>query len=159
MIRNRAEIDLLGAFFLRSINERLESLRRERSNSDEAAAEIADYEDLKQRIEVFLDSATRFANKKATEKSAAKAATSFADGISNWWSRRHVEICDGVFDNTRKALDIALLGLGVNICLQAGAGGALAVAIPGVILGGKPVLEAIKAICNKSNGKDKDKAG
>jgi hypothetical protein len=37
--------------------------------------------------------------------------------------------------------------------LQAGAGGYLAATIPGVIIGGKPVAEVIKAIFTKSQDK------
>ena len=146
VLRNRVEIDLLAASFVVLIDERIESLREGRSNSDEVAALIADYEDLKQRIEAFLDRASQFADKKVAEASVVQATTSLADGISNYWSKYHVEIC-------KSAFDMGLFGVGVGICSLAGASGALAVIIPGVIAGGKPVLEAITAMF-KREGKE-----
>jgi hypothetical protein len=144
VLRNRAEIDLLAASFLVLIEDRLEALRQERSNSDEAAALITDYEDLKSRVEAFLARASQFAEKKTTESAVVAATTSFADGIGNFWSKHHVQICS-------KAYDMGLFGIGVAISSLAG--NPLAIAIPGVIVGGKPVLEAIKSICSKSHDK------
>jgi hypothetical protein len=113
------------------IDERLDSLRQKRDNTDEAYDAMAAYEDLKQRIEVFLAAKTK-------ETSVVATTISFATGISNWWSKRHVQICD-------KALDMGLFGTGVTICLLGGTGGFLAGAIPGAMVGGKPVVEVIKA--------------
>jgi len=75
---------------------------------------------------------------KAKETSVAETTISFATGINNWWSKRHVQICD-------KAFDMGLFGIGVTICCLAGTGGILAGAIPGAMVGGKPVVEVIKA--------------
>jgi hypothetical protein len=156
VVRNRAEIDLLAASFLELIDAKLEALQQARSNSDEAAAEIADYEDLKRRIEAFLDRASRFVEEKTDESSVVIATTSFAQGLSTWWSKRHVEICDQAYGRLLKGVDIGLFGLGVSICIQAGASGDLSIAIPGAIVGGNRVVEAIKAAMG---GTKKDKAG
>jgi hypothetical protein len=40
---------------------------------------------------------------------------------------------------------MGLFGIGVSICLLAGTGGLLAAAIPGAMVGGKPVVDVIKA--------------
>ena len=94
VLKNKLAIHFLAALFFDSINERLEALRQGRSNSDEAAAEIAEYEDLKRKIKAFLGAASRFAETKDTEASIVETTTSFATGIKNWWSKRHVEISD-----------------------------------------------------------------
>jgi hypothetical protein len=153
VVRNRAEIDLLAASFLELIDVKLGALRQERSNSDEAAAEIADYEDLKRRIEAFLDRASRFVEKKTDESSVVIATTLFAQGLSAWWSKRHVEICDQAYGKLLTGLDMAIFGIGVDICVQAGATGALVIAIPGVIAGGDRVLQAVKAVLGSKKGK------
>jgi hypothetical protein len=40
---------------------------------------------------------------------------------------------------------MGLFGIGVTICLLAGTGGILAAAIPGAMVGGKPIVDVIKA--------------
>jgi hypothetical protein len=153
VVRNQAEIDLLAASFLELIDVKLEALRQQRSNSDEAAAEIADYEDLKQRVEAFLDRASQFVESKTDETSVVIATKSFAQGLSNWWSKRQVGICDQAYGRILTGLDMAIFGIGVDICIQAGATGALAIAIPGVVAGGDRVLQAVKAIMGSKKGK------
>jgi hypothetical protein len=49
-----------------------------------------------------------------------------------------VQICD-------KSFDMGLFGVGIAICTLAGAGGVLAVAVPGTLVGGKSVADVVKA--------------
>jgi hypothetical protein len=146
VLKNRVEIDLIGISFILLIDERLESLRSELPNSDEALAArdsaIASCEDLRRRVEAFLGATSKFAHGKAKEASAVKAASSFAAGIGDWWSRRHVQICD-------KAVDMGLFGIGFGMCLLGGVDADFAAAIPGAMVGGKPVIEVIKAFAKR----------
>jgi len=150
VLKNRVEIDVAAASLLLLIDERLKSLREQRPNSSEAQAArdaaIADCEDLKRRVELFLGAASQFAAKKAKETSVVETTNSLAAGIGDWWSKRHVQICD-------RAFEMGLFGFGVTICLLAGAGGALAVGIPGAMVGGKPVVEVIKAFAKRPHTK------
>lgn len=139
VLTNRAAIDLIAASFLVLIDERLESIRAGRSNSEEADAARDQLEDLKRRVEEFLGATSIFATtKKTKEEFVVKTTTSFATGIGNWWSKRHVQICD-------RSFEMGLFGIGVTICLLAGTGGILAAAIPGAMVGGKPIVDVIKA--------------
>jgi hypothetical protein len=138
VLNNRAAIDLIAASFLVLIDERLESLRQERSNSEEGSAAREQLEDLKRGVEAFLGATSKFATaKKTKEELVVETTTSFATGIGNWWSKRHVQICD-------RSFEMGLFGIGVTICLLAGTGGILAAAIPGAMVGGKPVVDVIK---------------
>jgi hypothetical protein len=130
---------------------RLIELRRE--NTDEAADVIADYEDLRERIEAFLNRAAEFAAQKADQSSIVTATTSFVQGVNNWWSKHHVTICSQAYDRTFTFVDTVIFGIGVDISLHAGASGALAIAIPGAIAGGNRVVQVVKAVMG--GGKDK----
>jgi hypothetical protein len=151
VVQNRADIDRLAAYFLTLIDGRLKELRRE--NTDEAADLIADYEDLRERIEAFLNRASQFAAKKADGNSLVTATTSFVQGVNNWWSKRHVRICEQAYDRGLTFVDTVIFGIGVDISLHAGASGALAIAIPGAIAGGNRVVQVVKAVMG--TGKDK----
>jgi hypothetical protein len=133
------------------IDDRLETLRQTPPNSDEAMAAtkaaIADLEDLKCRVEAFLGTAAQFALSKAKEKAVVENANSLAVGIRDWWSKRHVQALDKAFDKALKAIDVGpLFGMGVGICLLAGANPNLGVAISGAMVGGKYVVDMIKAL-------------
>jgi hypothetical protein len=139
--------------FIHLIDDRLTSLRQEPpKNSDEARAAIeaaiADYENLKRKVEAFLDATSEFAVKKVKEKSVVQKTNSLAAGISDWWGKRHVQICDKAFDKAIKSVDIGLFGIGVTICVLAGAGGDFAVGVPGALIGGRVVTDLINALKN-----------
>jgi hypothetical protein len=142
VIKNDADIELIGKSFIALIDSRIEELGQQRPNSDErrtaVESEIANYADLKRRVEAFLGAASQFSAKKVKETAVVNATTSFAEGIGNWWTKRHVQICD-------QAFQLGLFGIGVTICSLAGAGGMLSAAIPGAMLGGKPVADVVNA--------------
>jgi hypothetical protein len=149
VLKNTADIELIGASFIALIDSRIEELGQKRPNSDEAKAsvdsEIAGCKDLRRRVEAFLGVATQFSTEKAEEKVVVNATTSLAEGIGKWWSKDHVRICDRTFQ-------LGLFGVGVVICSLAGAGGILSAAIPGAMLGGKPVADVIKAYLKHNRG-------
>jgi hypothetical protein len=146
VLKNETDLALIGASFIALIDSKIEELGQKRPNSDEAKAavngEIADYEDLRRRVQAFLDAAAQFSTEKIKEKVVVNATTSVAEGIGNWWSKKHVQICDQTFQ-------MGLFLSGVLVCSLAGAGGMLPVAICGAIAGGKPVVDAIKAARGK----------
>jgi hypothetical protein len=148
VLKNEAEIALIGASFIALIDSKIEELRQRRPNSDEGKAavehEIADYEDLKHRVKAFLGVAAQFPTANAGEKAVVSATTSFAEGIGKWWSKDHKQICNQTFQ-------LGLFGVAVTICSIAGAGGILSAAIPGAMLGGKPVADVIKACLKRDH--------
>jgi hypothetical protein len=156
VLKNAAQIELTGASLVLQIDQRLESLRqeRERLNSEESQAAvdtaISDWDDLRRRVEAFLETASQFAAAQTAEAAVNQKTLSLTDGVHAWWSKRHVQICDKVFDKALQAGDVGLFGMVFGLCLWAGAEPNLSVAIPGAWFGGKPVVEAIKA-CLKRN--------
>lgn len=128
------------------IDERITSLKAELPNSEDAQAarnqSIANYEQLKTRLEALRDAALEFSSGDAKEETVVEASTSLAQGIAAWWTQCHVQICERVFD-------MGLFTLGVSVCSLAGSGGALAAAVSGVLVKGKPVADTIKALFRK----------
>jgi hypothetical protein len=157
VLKNAAEIELIGASFLLLIDHRIELLRQVPRNSDQARAAdeamIAEYEDLRRRVEAFLGATSQFAAKKAPETSVVAKADSLSAGVRDCWSRHHVQFCNGVLDRALKSVDIALFSTGVAICTLAGADANPAVAVPGAMVGGRAVADVIKAFAKRPHTK------
>jgi hypothetical protein len=143
VLENAVPIEILAFSFLNAIQEKIDELREKLPNSDEGQDavkhEIARCEELKRRVEEFLHSSQQFSNNQETETALVTSTTTLANGIANWWHEDHVGIC-------RKTLDISLFSAGVTLCWLAGAGGELAAIIPGVLVGGGKMVEAIKCV-------------
>jgi hypothetical protein len=135
--------------FLALIDERLENLKDERRtrNSDEGqrrcSAEIANFEDLKKRIEDFLDKQAGFSTGSTSEKQLVGSTTSLIRGIKNYWNRDHVSICEKTFD---RATFFAALGF----CLLADGGGPLSVMTAGSLAMGPSFTKAVTAWAKKN---------
>jgi hypothetical protein len=134
VLQNRAAIDLVAASLLVLIDERIESLRQERSNSEEAGAALDQLEDLKRRVEAFLAATSQFSTEQAPETTVVEKTYSLAAGISDWWSKCHVQICDKAFDRALKSADVALFGIAAGICSLAGAPGEWAIGISAALV-------------------------
>jgi hypothetical protein len=143
VLKNKAQIVFSIEPLLVLIDQKIAALREERPNSDEAHAKrdeaIAQYEDLKSRLEGLRAAASNYNGGKAEEKSVVSQVKSFADGVSAWWTKHHTHICE-------KAYDAALFSGCVGVCWLAGSGGALAVAVSAALVGGKPIVDALKAL-------------
>lgn len=128
VLSNQVHVQIAAAALLSAIELKIEVLRTSGSNS-----EIDEFDDLKRRVEEFLA-----ANSKRDEAPIADATLSIADGLRRFWTEKHVSICE-------KTLDMTLFGAGLAFC---GIAGVLAVPTAltvGAIVGGKNVVEAIKA--------------
>jgi hypothetical protein len=140
--QNEVTIGWLAETLLLLIDEKLKALREALPNSDAARQgrdqEIADYERLKEKIQAFLNAVKNFSLDHDQEPAVVNTTTSLEQGISSWWKKDHIQIC-------RKAFDMGLFTLGLSICVMAGSGGALAAIVPGILVGGRPVVEALKA--------------
>jgi hypothetical protein len=129
--QNHDAIEVLARSHLLLIEERLKALRDARQNIDEAQAAIAGYEDLKSRVEDFLQRFEHYAPGADSDAALAKSSITFAEGLRRIWTERHVQICD-----------VGLFGIGAGICML---GGPLATIVAGTIVKGDTVVEAIKA--------------
>ena len=143
---NHAQLVLASTALIIQIDERLHALRSERPNSAEAIAErdqiVLDYDALRGELEALRQSIADFKTGRTKESDVVKRVDSFSDGVRSWWSKRHEMICD-------KVLDMSLFLSAVTICSLAGASGNMAVATSAVLVGGKPVVEALKSIGKK----------
>lgn len=137
VLQNIDAIELAGLSFLALIKERLEALKQERLNTDEANQQIADLDDLKRRVEEFLGAATQFKADEALERTVVAARFSLANGLNNIWEKRHLQIAD-----------VGLFGIAVLICQMADP---LSVAVAGTVVGGKTVADAIKAAMKRDH--------
>jgi hypothetical protein len=141
--RNRVTIVLQVAALLPLVDQRLAALRDERPNAVEAEAErndaIVRYESLKRQLESVRDKMLVVEDESVDERTVEKSAKSFGLFVQDWWEKKHVEICS-------KAYDAGLFASCVAVCCLAGAGGPLAVAVSGALVGGKPVVDALKHV-------------
>jgi hypothetical protein len=141
---NRIAIVLSVASLVVLIDEKLGRLRDERPNDRDAQAvrdeAIARYESIKQNLEALRNATVGLDEREsASNENAENAAKSFGQCVRDWWNERHIEICS-------KAFDAGLFTLCVSVCSLVGSGGPLTVGVSGALIGGKPVIEALKAM-------------
>jgi hypothetical protein len=143
ILQNVHPIELIAMSFLSVIAEKIVDLKQSRPNSEDARAavdaEIARCEDLNSRVEDFLATTLEFSADVTKESTVVNSTVTVVDGIANWWNKDHVQIC-------HKTFDMALFTAGASLCWLAGAGGELSAAIPGVLVGGGTMVEALKTI-------------
>jgi hypothetical protein len=143
VIGNWIQIGLSAEALLLLIDEKLDQLRAERPNSSEAKvsrdAEITHYEALKQQLQAFRGTVLNFSKGKANETAVVKSTKSFVNGVRDWWTRGHEKICE-------KAFDMGMFLSAVGICSLAGSGGQTAVLVSAALVGGKPVIDALKSM-------------
>jgi hypothetical protein len=143
VVANQDQIVLSTTAILLLIDEKLAFVRERRPNSDDAKAalrqEIARFELLRQQVDEFRIATRMFARREAREAAIVQSTKTFMEGIQSWWTKSHQQICD-------RSLDMALFLSSVGVCSLAGAGGPLSVVVSGALVGGKPVVDAIKSI-------------
>jgi hypothetical protein len=135
VLANQVVVRLTALSLLNEIELKIETLRAHGSNS-----EIAEFEDLKRRVEEFLA-----ANAKRDEAPIADTALAISDGLRRLLMHEHVR-------------DIGLLGVGLSFCAAAGALGVsdpVILAVSG-LAGGKRVADVLNAAANLIRGKGKD---
>jgi hypothetical protein len=104
--------------------------------------EITELEKMKAELERIREMVAGFAKKQVPEKEVVKAVTSFSNGVHQWWNKKHSDICSNTYN-------LALFTGAVTVCSLAGAGGNIGVAVAAAVTGGKPVIDAVKAIAKK----------
>jgi hypothetical protein len=150
VFRNSSTITVETVSIFLLIEEKLASLHAQEPNSDEAKHErdekIANYEHLRMQVGEFRLAVELFVKGNIQEATVVKSTLTFAEGIKSWWTKSHHQICE-------RAFDMALFCSAVGVCTLAGAGGPLSVSIPGAMVGGKPVVDVIKAVARSFAGK------
>jgi hypothetical protein len=120
------------------IEAKLASLKERRFDSDEKHEEIADCEDIKERVEANLDVTVRFLAGEAEEEALVKGATSFAATLRDIWEKRNLQFAD-----------LGLLISSVGVCHLMGADTNLATVVCGALVGRTAVVDALKAVFGK----------
>jgi hypothetical protein len=140
---HKEQIALLVSAQLALIAERLAYLRAHPPNSPEAIeavnSEIAHFEEIQLQLQDFDRSAKAGAKDAAEEAKVIEVTKTLAEGVRSWWTKRHEQICE-------RAFEMGLFASAVGVCSLAGAGGSLSVAVSGALIGGKPVVDAIKSV-------------
>ncbi|HEY7663597.1 MAG TPA: hypothetical protein VH934_10790 [Xanthobacteraceae bacterium] len=93
---NEKDIQIAIAALILQIDDKLDDLRRERPNSDEAIANrdgrISDYERMRSELENIRKMIVQFTKGELKEIQLVKSVTTFGDGIKSWWHKGHVLI-------------------------------------------------------------------
>ncbi|MBR0797635.1 hypothetical protein JQ615_19810 [Bradyrhizobium jicamae] len=139
VLDNQIQAHITAVSLLSAIELKIEALRVNGSNS-----EIDNFYDLKRQVEEFLA-----ANARRDETPIANATLSIADGLRRFWTEKHVSICD-------RTLDMTLFGAGLAFCGVAGVLVVPTALTVGAIVGGKNVVETLKAAANLLPGKKKE---
>jgi hypothetical protein len=141
---NRSVIVVQIAALVALIDDRLASLRNERPNATEAITArdetIAQFESLKRALEALHGATVRLESGQNGETRAENATKSFVDCIRDWWQQDHVEICRATF---KASLFMSCIG----VCALVGAS-APAIAVSGALIGGRPVIDALKSVAD-----------
>lgn len=152
ILQNQTQIVLLAEAALRLIDERLASLATERPNSEDAKKDrdqaIAVYRNTRKQLEALHGAVLAFSAGATEEKALVDTTHTFTKGVDDWWTKLHVRICE-------RAFDIGLFLSSVTICSLAGSGGTVAVAVSGALVGGKNVVDALKALASTKSVKQR----
>jgi hypothetical protein len=143
LILSLASLELL-------IEEKLNSLNNSRPNSEEARESINDeittYELLKNNLLELRNIVTKFINRQTTKSELVKSSNSFTQGVRNWWNNKHEHICEA-------ASSAGIFTAAVTVCSLVGSGGPFTTVICGALVGGRPVIEALRAVEQKGASK------
>ncbi len=143
---NEKEINLAVAGLILQIDAKIQTLTGERPNSDDTIAErdahITEYKRMRSELEHIRTMIAAFEKGKEKEANVVTSLKTFADGVRLWWDKSHDAILT-------KTFDMGLFITAVGICSMAGAGGRMAVTVSAVLVGGKPVAQALRALIPK----------
>lgn len=143
VIENRTQIVLTANTLALLIEEKLTSLKSQRPNSLDAQLarneEIQQFEELKQKLSTLHDTVIDLSSGTGKETTVVESAKSFFEGVRAWWNKSHEKICE-------KTFDMSMFLTAVGICSLAGSGGQTAVVVSAALVGGKPVVDALKSL-------------
>jgi hypothetical protein len=146
---NEAAINLAISGLILQIDDKLEGLRQERPNSDDAIASrdkrISDYERMRAELENIRTMVAAFTKGQAKEKEVVKSVTTFRDGVQNWWSRGHEAIISKTFDAGLFLSPIGILSL-LKADLKTG------MIVSGTLIAGKSIAGGMKGLKKKLFG-------
>jgi len=140
---NEKEITLAVSGLILQIEDKLENLRDERPNSDDAKAKIAgeasDLEAMKAELERIRELVVAFTKGKVPEKEVVKSVKTFRGYLDGWWEKRH----DSLLSTAAKS---ALFVSSAGVLSLMGANTPAALSVVGALIGGKAIIKTIKKV-------------
>ncbi|WP_315736042.1 MULTISPECIES: hypothetical protein [unclassified Bradyrhizobium] len=137
---NDKEIMLAIAGLMLQIDDKLDKLKEERPNSEDAKAnaaeEISDLERMRAELERIRELVTAFTKGKAPEREVVKSVKTFKDSLNGWWEKRH----DSLLTTTAKS---ALFVSSAGVLALMGANTPAALAVAGALIGGKVIKKGL----------------
>jgi hypothetical protein len=144
---NEKEIELAIAGLILQIDDKLEVLRHDRPNSDEAIVSrdlrISDYERMRADLENIREMVAQFKKGAVKEAKVVKSVTTFGEGIRIWWQKGHDSICNRTYDAGLFLSSVGVLSL-MNADMKMG------MVVAGALIGGKSVAAALKGLPKKN---------
>lgn len=143
---NGEQILVAVAALMLQIEAKIKSLRDFTPNHPDTIAnwnaEISDFERMKGELQTIREMVVQFRKNEVSEAKAVATVKTFSDGVRLWWNKSHDKICD-------KAYDMGMFATAVTVCSIAGASGNVGVALSAAMVGGKPVVDVVKALSKK----------
>lgn len=125
-------------------------MRERLPNSPEKQAErdedVAQYETIKAQLKAFQAASLKFGVGKVDEKEVVAATKQFADGVSAWWRKNSDVICTSAFNTGLRSIEAAFFVGCITVCSLAGVSSIPATILTGALIGGKPLVDALKSI-------------
>lgn len=148
---NHSTIVVASKSLIALLDEKIGTLNSQIPNEELAKEkwdrEIETYRDMRDATQALATAIEAFIGDASKESQAVGATFSFSRGLKNWWTEKHITICERSFDS-------GLFALGVMLCYYAGAGGPISAVIAATVVKGQPIIDALKAW---SASKDKSK--
>lgn len=147
VMTNADGIIVMAEALRRDIDEKIQVLRGERPNHPDAQhlrdSAIADYESLRAQVALLQAEIIKLKQSSSSVSVAAQQAQSFGTSVSNWWRKDSNRVLS---HGASASLILSLVGftslIGVNPTVS--------MAVSSALIGGKPVVDAIKAVVKKS---------
>ncbi|WP_128923569.1 hypothetical protein [Bradyrhizobium guangxiense] len=150
VLQNSQALTLSVASLLLTLDDRISTLESRQPNSDDAIEwnnqELASYRSFREGLLSLSEAIAEFIAKNSKEPTIVNATKTFAEGIESWWTSKHEHILETAFGTG------LFLGA-LQISSLAGCNTYLSTAITGAIIGGKPVVDVVKAMRGRNTGR------
>jgi hypothetical protein len=106
---------------------------------DEWTNEISELEKLRRIVEGLQADVRDYLAGARAEKETVRSVKSFTDGVEDYWTKNHMKIIE-------TGVNVGFFVTLMAVCSAMGAGGMITTAICGALAGGKPAIEALRAV-------------
>lgn len=139
---NRALVLLQVDALLLVVRSEIGRLRDRRLNND---PELRDLEEFEEQVDRLRSITVDAAQGHATPENVAKTGRSFGSYLRSWFDKHHEQILTDGFETLNGGFKVAMFLSATAICASLKVEPTLAATVSGVLLGGAPVKDAIKA--------------